>query len=85
MILLSNLNNGITSLFGDVRYIGKYYMIISICGASSIYYACHSCNTCNILNNITIEANCVSISGWAVDYNCPPDEIAVTRLVRSMG
>lgn len=85
MVLLSNIKRGVPSLFGDVSYIGKDYFIISNCGASSIQYACRSCSTCDILENLTIEANCEGASGGAVGYKCPPGQMTVARLVRSKG
>jgi L-fucose isomerase-like protein len=85
MVLLTNITGGIPSLFGDVTYIGKEYFIVSNCGASSIYYACRSCSACDVLKNLTIEANFEGASGGAVGYYCPPGEMTVARLVRSKG
>ena len=85
MVLLSNISEGIPALFGDVSYIGKDYLIISNCGASSVYYSCKSCSMGDMLKNITIEANCEGASGGAIGYSCPPGEMTIARLVRSKG
>ncbi|MBM3705331.1 MAG: fucose isomerase [Actinobacteria bacterium] len=85
MALLTNITGGIPSLFGDVSYISSNYMIVSNCGASSIYYSCRSCAACDVLKNLKIEANYEGISGGAVGYCCPPGEMTVARLVRSKG
>jgi L-fucose isomerase-like protein len=85
MILLSNISGGVPALFGDLTYIGKEYLIISNCGASSVYYSCGSCNAMEMLKNITIEANCEGLSGGAVGYKCPEGDMTVARLVRSKG
>jgi L-fucose isomerase-like protein len=84
-IMLTIITGGIPSLFGDITYIGKDYFIISNCGASSVYYACKSCVTCEMLKALTIEANCEGVSGGAVGYKTPPGRMTVARLTRSKG
>lgn len=84
-IMLSNISGGVPALFGDVTYIGKDYFIIANCGGSSVYYACKSCNTKNMLKNICLEKNCEGIAGAAVGYKCPPGQMTIIRLVRSKG
>jgi L-fucose isomerase-like protein len=83
--MLSTIAEGTPALFGDITYIGKTYLIISNCGASSVYYACNSFNTGEMLKNITLEANCEGVSGGAVGYTCPPGRMTLARLVRVKG
>ncbi|MBM3701045.1 MAG: fucose isomerase [Actinobacteria bacterium] len=85
MVLLTNINGGIPSLFGDVTYIGKEYFLISNCGASSIHYACKSCATYDILRNLTVEANFEGATGGAVGYSTPGGQMTIARLVRVKG
>jgi L-fucose/D-arabinose isomerase len=85
MVLLSNISGGTPSLFGDIISIAKDYLVISNCGASSIYYSCLSCKTNEALKNITLKANSEGVSGAGVSYYCPPNEMTVARLVRSKG
>jgi len=72
-------------LFGDVTSINKDYYQISNCGASSVYYACKSCNFNDTLKNLTFEANSEGVSGAAVGYDGFEENMTVIRLVRSKG
>jgi len=84
-IILSYFAGGTPALFGDVTTINKDYYQISNCGASSVYYACNSCNYNDILKNLTFEANSEGASGAAVGYDGFEADMTVIRLVRSKG
>jgi len=72
-------------LFGDLKYVGRDYIIISNCGASSVYYSCRCCETGRMLKNIWIRGQCQGVAGGAVGYFGEPGELTVARLVRVGG
>lgn len=84
-ILLTNISGGVPALFGDVTYIDNGNLIISNCGASSIYYACKDCKTPQVLSNIIIAPNCEGKGGGAVGYRSLPGKMTVIRLLRVKG
>lgn len=84
-VILHKLNPDVPPLFGDLKYIGDDYIIISNCGASSIYYANNSTIAEKVLPYVTISAQCQGNSGGAVGYSGKPDTVTVARLVRISG
>lgn len=83
--ILHKLNPDVPPLFGDLKFISKNYIIISNCGASSIYYANNSNKAKDVLPYITISAQCQGKSGGAIGYFAKPVDITVARLVRISG
>ncbi len=80
-VLLETLA-GIPALFGDLKYVDDGFMIISNCGASSIYYASKSCDPSETLKNVKLMAQCQGASGSAVHYTGFPSEVTVARFIR---
>lgn len=81
-VLLTSVSGGEPALFGDITYIDKDFLIISNCGASSIYYAYKGCKLPKLLSNITISPNCEGKGGGAVGYNGSPGEMTIIRLLK---
>jgi L-fucose isomerase-like protein len=80
--LLQIISGGKPSLFGDILYFDKDYLLMGNCGASSIYYSCLSKNVKEVLKGITIAQNFEG-SGGAVSYNtCKDNLMTMVRLLR---
>ncbi|MGQ9731743.1 MAG: fucose isomerase [Candidatus Zipacnadales bacterium] len=73
------------SLFGDFKFAGDEYFLISNCGAASIYYAGNSTDPVTVLPNVRIEGQCHCASGGAVGWNGLPGQYTIGRLVRIKG
>jgi len=83
--LLYLISGEVPPMFGDVRYIGDKYWVLSNCGATSIFYASYSLNPLETLSRVTIRGNCHGISGAAVGYLSPPATYTLARLIRIQG
>jgi len=80
--LLTLISGGVPSLFGDVLFMEKDYLVMGNCGGSSIYYSCFSCNTKEILKKLSIAQNFEG-RGGAVCYNTQKDNvITIVRLLK---
>ena len=84
-VLLARIVPEIPPLFGDLKYAGKDYLIISNCGGSSIYYAGNTNNASEALSRVTISGQCQGASGGAVGYDGGPGELTIARLIRIKG
>ncbi|MBC7328216.1 fucose isomerase [bacterium] len=80
--LLEGLKPGTPSLFGDLKFIGDDYVIISNCGASSIYYASFSNRAEDTLPHLTIAPQCQGASGGAFGYDGKEGTLTIARLTR---
>jgi len=83
--LLDQLGTGAPPLFGDLKYLGEEYLIISNCGASSVFYAANSWDPAQVLPKLTIQGQCQGESGGAVGYNGLAGPVTLARLVRIGG
>ncbi len=83
--LLANLSAGVPALFGDLKYVGKDYLIISNCGGSSVYYARNSNQASKVLPYVRIKGQCQGAAGGAVGYDGQPGPLTVARLIRIRG
>ena len=83
--LFGRLRPDIPPLFGDLKYVGKDYLIISNCGGSSVYYAAGSNEPGEVLPRVRLAAQCQGESGGAVGYDGQPGPITIGRLVRIQG
>lgn len=83
--LLEGLQPGVPSLFGDLKYVSNDYIIISNCGASSLFYASHSNKAEEALPRLTIRGQCQGKAGGAYGYDGKEGEITVARLFRMGG
>ena len=80
--LLQIISSGHPSLFGDILFIDKDYLVMGNCGASSIYYSCFSKIVKEVLKGITISQNFEG-RGGAVSYNTAKDNLmTMVRLLR---
>lgn len=72
-------------LFGDLKFVGDDYIIISNCGGSSVWYAANSSDPRKVLPCVRLAGQCQGASGGAVGYDGQPGELTVARLVRVAG
>jgi L-fucose/D-arabinose isomerase len=80
--LLTLMTGGVPSLFGDILFMEKDYLVFGNCGGSSIYYSCFCKNTREILKKLTIVQNFEG-RGGAVCYNTQKDNaMTVVRLLK---
>lgn len=80
--LLNLIVPAVPALFGDIKYIGKDYFIISNCGGSSLFYSANSNDYKKCLTNLTISPQCQGKSGGSCGYNSMDDIVTIARLVR---
>jgi L-fucose/D-arabinose isomerase len=80
--ILHLINPDIPSLFGDIKYVGKDYIIISNCGGSSLFYCSNSNDVKKCLSKLTISPQCQGISGGAFGYDGFPEIMTIARLTR---
>jgi len=83
--LLDQLGGEAPPLFGDLKYLGEDYLIISNCGASSVYYAANSGQPEQVLPRLTLAGQCQGKSGGAVGYQGQRGPVTLARLVRIKG
>ncbi|RKY84398.1 fucose isomerase [candidate division KSB1 bacterium] len=79
------INPHLPPLFGDLKFISNDYIIISNCGASSIYYAYNSLSPEEVLPRITIQGQCQGKSGGAIGYNGIEGILTILKLIRVSG
>ncbi|MDO8585668.1 MAG: fucose isomerase [Armatimonadota bacterium] len=88
-VMLSLVHGEAPAQFGDIREIdvdGKRMLVISNCGASSIYYAANSNEPEKALPKVRICPQCQGASGAAIGYFGEAiDKVTVARLVRIAG
>jgi len=80
--LLEGLQPSTPALFGDLKYIGDEYIIISNCGASSLFYASFSNSAKETLPYLTIAPQCQGKAGGAFGYDGKEGTLTVARLTR---
>ena len=80
--ILNLINADVPALFGDIKYIGKDYVIISNCGGSSIFYSSNSNDVKRCLSKLTISPQCQGVSGGAYGYDGLSDIVTIARLIR---
>jgi len=83
--LFNAIRPDVPSLFGDFKFAGDEYFLISNCGAASIYYAANSADPATVLPKVRIEGQCHCASGGAVGWDGLPGQYTVGRLVRIKG
>ena len=83
--LFHALRPSVPSLFGDFKFAGDEYFLISNCGAASIYYAANSPDPAAVLPHVRIQGQCHCASGGAVGWDGLPGQYTVGRLVRIKG
>jgi L-fucose/D-arabinose isomerase len=87
--MLSLIHGDAPAQFGDIREVeaeGKRMLVISNCGAASVYYAANSNDPKRVLPNVRISPQCQGASGAAYGYlGVAADEVTVSRLVRIAG
>ena len=52
--MLSFISGGVPSLFGDILFLNKDYLVMGNRGGSSVYYSCCSRNVKEVLKRLTI-------------------------------
>jgi L-fucose isomerase-like protein len=83
--LLHQMNPSCPPLFGDLKYVDDGLMIISNCGASSVYYSSLSPCAADCLPSVWIRGQCQGSSGGAVGYYSKPSDVTVARITRIDG
>ncbi len=83
--LLHQMNPESPPLFGDLKYVDDNLMIISNCGAASIYYSCLSPHASECLPEVWIKGQVQGASGGAVGFYSKPSDVTVARLTRIDG
>ena len=81
-VLLNLIQPAIPPLFGDLKYVGDEYFLLSNCGDPSIYYAYNSSKAKDILPHLAIKGQCHGESGGAVGFMGHPGQMTICRLVR---
>jgi len=80
--ILNSINSDVPSLFGDIKYVGKDYVIISNCGGSSIFYCSNSNDAKKCFSELTVSPQCQGKSGGAFSYDGLPGIVTMARLTR---
>lgn len=80
--LLNLVSQGTPPLFGDLKYVGPDCMVISNCGASSVFYAANSLCPERVLPRLAISGQCQGRSGGAIGYEGQPGAMTIARLTR---
>jgi len=83
--LLNMIDPVVPPLFGDFKFAGDDYFLISNCGAASVYYAANSTDPKKVLPNIRIHGQCHCAAGGAVGWDGLPGVYTLARLVRVKG
>jgi L-fucose isomerase-like protein len=83
--LFHAIQPAVPSLFGDFKFAGDEYFLISNCGAASVYYAANSTDPAVALPNVRIEGQCHCASGGAVGWDGLPGTYTLGRFVRIKG
>jgi len=84
-VLLHQIAPELPPMFGDVKYIGDDYWIISNCGGSSVFYAANSLDPAKALPGVTLSGQCHGASGAAVGYFSKPGPVTLARFARING
>jgi L-fucose/D-arabinose isomerase len=88
-MLLQEMAGGVPAGFGDIRHIridGKVLLIISNCGAASVYYAAPGKKTPEVMSKVYFKPQCQGAAGCAVGYMSPCFGTAtLARLIRREG
>lgn len=80
--MLSFISGGTPSLFGDILFLNKDYLVMGNCGGSSVYYSCCSRNAKEVLKRLTISQNFEG-KGGAVSYNTEKNnQLTMMRLLK---
>lgn len=83
--LLNQIAPDCPPLFGDVKYIGDKFWVISNCGGASVFYADNSLDPTKSLPKTNIQGQCQGASGGAVGYFGKPTKLTLARLTRIAG
>ncbi len=83
--MLLHLNPHVPPLFGDLKYVCDDYLIISNCGASSVYYAANSLDDSKVLPELSFSGQCQGNAGGAVGYHGKSGVITLARFMRIDG
>jgi len=84
-VLLHKIHPAAPPLFGDVKYIGDDFWLLSNCGAASVFYARNSLDPAVTLPHVRIRGNCHGASGGAIGYFGQPGPLTLARLIRIHG
>ena len=85
MVPSTHIQPEVPPLFGDFKFAGDEYFLISNCGAASVYYAANSNKPSEALRGVRIAGQCHCASGGAVGWDGLPGTYTVGRLVRIKG
>ncbi|HUW30559.1 MAG TPA: fucose isomerase [Planctomycetota bacterium] len=88
-LLLERIHGSAPAGFGDIRNLpvrGKQHLLISNCGAASVFYAANSFDPKRVLPELRFRGQCQGESGAAVGYSGKPAKVAtICRIVRKAG
>ena len=83
--LLNMIDPAVPPLFGDFKFAGDDYVLISNCGAASVYYAANSTDPAKALPKVRIHGQCHCAAGGAVGWDGLPGPYTLARVVRIKG
>jgi len=88
-LLLERIHGSAPAGFGDIRNLpvrGKQHLLISNCGAASVFYAANSMDPAKVLPELRLRGQCQGASGAAVGYSGKPEkEATICRIMRKAG
>ncbi len=85
MVLLHNIDPQTPPLFGDLKFATENLILISNCGASSVWWAARSDDPAQVLPKVTAGPQCQGESGAAFCYDAAPGQATIARLIRRGG
>ena len=88
-LLLERIHGSAPAGFGDIRSLavgGRPHLLISNCGAASVYYAANSSDPAAVLPQLRLRGQCQGASGAAVGYSGKAaDRATICRIIRKAG
>ena len=88
-LLLERIHGSAPAGFGDIRNFplgGKQHLLISNCGAASVFYAANSPDPKHVLPALRLRGQCQGASGAAVGYSGKAGDAAtICRIIRKAG
>lgn len=88
-LLLERIHGSAPAGFGDIRCLsveGKRHLLISNCGAASVFYAANSFDPKAVLPELRLRGQCQGASGGAVGYSGKSaGEATICRIIRKAG
>ena len=88
-LLLEGIHGEAPAGFGDIRNLevdGRQHLLISNCGAASVYYAANAADAASVLPELRLCGQCQGASGAAVGYSGKAaGDVTICRIIRRAG